>query len=475
MNPVHLTLEQAAERLQCSVRTLRRWIAAGTLRASRLPGGGYRIAEDDVNRLLDPEARPMPETTPTNPEPSAEGALLPLPGGGITSPRGFVAGAAYAGIKTFAKDKMDLGILLSERPCVSAGTYTLNKFVSPSVTLTRQLIDGGRVRGVFVSSGIANAGVGEQGMVDAQEAVALAAEHVGASADELVIGTTGVIGVELPMALIRSGMPNIALSPEGGDGFARAIMTTDRVPKSVALSVALGGETVTLGGCTKGSGMIHPNMATMLAYVTTDAAVDAGFLRSALKAAVDETFNMVTVDGDTSTNDMVVVLANGAAGNRPIAADSPDAPAFAAALQELCTLLSRELVKDAEGSSKIFSVRVDGAASNEDARLAARAVAGSSLVKSAIHGNDPNWGRVVAAAGYSGAELDVSKVSFRINQVVIMEAGTPISFHREAVIAIMNNPEVSLTLDLGLGEGAATAWGCELTEEYVQFNSAYTT
>jgi glutamate N-acetyltransferase/amino-acid N-acetyltransferase len=457
------------------VRTLRRWIAAGTLRASRLPGGGYRIAEDDVNRLLDPEASPMSETTSSVPQPPAEGGLQPLPGGGVTSPQGFVAGAAYAGIKTFAKDKMDLGILLSERPCVSAGTYTLNKFVSPSVTLTRQLVDAGNVRGVFVSSGIANAGVGEQGMVDAQEAVALAAEHVSAGADELVIGTTGVIGVEMPMALIRSGIPNISLSQDGGAGFARAIMTTDRVPKSVALSLVLGGKTVTLGGCTKGSGMIHPNMATMLAYVTTDAAVDAGFLRSALKAAVDETFNMVTVDGDTSTNDMVVVLANGAAGNAPITAGSADAGAFAAALEELCTLLSRELVKDAEGSSKIFSVRVEGAASSEDARRAARAVAASSLVKSAIHGNDPNWGRVVAAAGYSGAELDVSKVSFRINQVVIMEAGTPISFHREAVISIMNNPEVALTLDLGLGEGSATAWGCELTEEYVQFNSAYTT
>ncbi|MEK9659246.1 MAG: bifunctional glutamate N-acetyltransferase/amino-acid acetyltransferase ArgJ [Chloroflexota bacterium] len=476
MNPVYLTLEQAADRLQCSVRTLRRWIAADKLRAARLPGGGYRIAEEDVDQLLAPEAQhAMTAPSPTHHQAGDDGPHHLLPGGGVTSPKGFVAGAAYAGIKTFAKDKMDLGILLSERPCVCAGTYTLNKFISPSVTLTRQLVDKGNVRGVFVSSGIANAGVGEQGMVDAQEAVALAAEHVDAKDDELVIGTTGVIGVEMPMALIRSGIPNITLSREGGNGFARAIMTTDRVPKSVALSLTLGGKTVTLGGCTKGSGMIHPNMATMLGYITTDAAVDRAFLRSALKAAVDETFNMVTVDGDTSTNDMVVVLANGAADNKPIKSGSADAGAFAAALHELCTLLSRELVKDAEGSSKIFSVRVEGAASDEDARRAARAVAASSLVKSAIHGNDPNWGRVVAAAGYSGAELDVSKVSFRINQVVIMEAGTPISFHREAVIAIMNNPEVALTLDLGLGEGAATAWGCELTEEYVQFNSAYTT
>ena len=203
--------------------------------------------------------------------------------------------------------------------------------------------------------------------------------------------------------------------------------------------------------------------------------IDAAFFKSALSEVVDETFNMVTIDGDTSTNDMVIALANGAAGNPTVSAGSTDAEAFTQALHDVCSHLSRELVRDAEGSAKIFSVKVEGAATVKDARLAARAVASSSLVKSAIHGNDPNWGRVVAAAGYSGADLDVSKVSFLINNVVIMEAGTPISFHREAVIAIMKEPEVRLTLHLGLGEGTATAWGCELTEEYVRFNSAYTT
>jgi glutamate N-acetyltransferase/amino-acid N-acetyltransferase len=396
-------------------------------------------------------------------------------GGSVTSPRGFKAGAAYAGIKTYAIDKRDVGILVSEAACVTAGVYTTNKFVSPSVTLTRDRVSAGNVRALFVSSGIANTGVGEQGLIDAIEAIALAADHIGVPAEEMAIGTTGVIGVELPMALIRSGIPNIELTEDGGNVFARSIMTTDRVAKSVAIELEIGGKTITIGGCAKGSGMIHPNMATMLAYVTTDAAVERDYLKSVLHDVVDDTFNMVTIDGDMSTNDTVMLFANGMAGNAPIAAGTPEAAGFFLALFSVMEYLSREMVKDAEGSSKIFSVRVDGARTREDARLAARAIASSSLVKSAIHGNDPNWGRVIAAAGYSGADIDVSKVRFEINDVVIMDAGTPISFHREAVIAIMNNPEVNLAVNLGLGDGTATAWGCELTEAYVQFNSAYTT
>ena len=399
-----------------------------------------------------------------------------LEDGLVTSPKRFIAGGSYVGLKTYAPDKMDVGLLLSELPCRTAGVYTTNRFVSPSVTLTRQNVNAGKVRGVFVTSGIANAGVGEQGMTDIRECLELAADHLGVGADELGAGTTGVIGVELPMALIRGGMSGITVNRDGGAAFARAIMTTDRVPKSAAVSFTCAdGETVTIGGCVKGSGMIHPNMATMLAFLTTDAAVDGAFLDAALRNCADDTFNMVTIDGDTSTNDMVLLLANGAAGNAEINEGSPDAEAFGAALYALCSHLSRELVRDAEGSSKIFSVRVTGAASKTDARLAARAIAASLLVKSAIHGNDPNWGRVVCAAGYSGADLDVSKVSFFINDVAIMEGGTPIPFHRESVIAIMSREEVALTVTLGMGEHEATAWGCELTEEYVVFNSAYTT
>jgi glutamate N-acetyltransferase/amino-acid N-acetyltransferase len=398
-----------------------------------------------------------------------------IEGGTVTSPKGFKAGAAYASIKTYAKDKWDIGILVSDKPCVTVGVYTLNKFVSPSVILTQERVAGGRVRSVFVSSGIANTGVGEQGMVDAKESVDLAAKHVGCDPEEMAIGTTGIIGVELPMALIRAGIPSIELSDRGGDAFARAILTTDRVPKSAAVRIHCGGKAVTIAGCAKGSGMIHPNMATMLSYLTTDAVVDQAFLEAILKDTADDTFNMVTIDGDMSTNDTVMLMANGEAGNKAIQAGTPDAEAFAQAFRALCDYLTKELVRDAEGSSKIFSVRVEGAKSKTDARLAARAVAASSLVKSAIHGNDPNWGRVVAAVGYSGADVLVEKVSFSINDITIMEAGTPIAFHRDAVISIMNNPEVALTVKLGLGGGNAGAWGCELTEEYVQFNSAYTT
>ena len=398
-----------------------------------------------------------------------------VPDGSVTTPKGFVAGSAYAGIKTYAKDKWDLGILLSEKACATVGVYTQNKFVSPSVTLSRQNVDAGAVRGLVVSSGIANTGVGAQGMADAKETVAIAAAHAGLEPGEMIIGTTGVIGVELPMALIRSGIPNIEVGRDGGERFARAILTTDRVPKSAAVRFELGGKTVTIGGCAKGSGMIHPNMATMLVYLTTDASVERDVLSAALTDVVDDTFNMVDIDGDVSTNDMVVLFANGEAGNKPAVAGSAEARALTEALAVLCRFLCVELMRDAEGSSKIFTVRVEGARTREDARLAARAVASSTLVKAAIHGSDPNWGRAIAAVGYSGAEVDVDKVSFFINDVAIMEAGTPISFHREAVIAIMNNPEVSLTVKLGIGDGAATAWGCELTEEYVQFNSAYTT
>ena len=398
-----------------------------------------------------------------------------VPDGSVTTPKGFVAGSAYAGIKTYAKDKWDLGILLSEKACATVGVYTQNKFVSQSVTLSRQNVDAGAVRGLVVSSGIANTGVGAQGMADAKETVAIAAAHAGLEPGEMIIGTTGVIGVELPMALIRSGIPNIEVGRDGGERFARAILTTDRAPKSAAVRFELGGKTVTIGGCAKGSGMIHPNMATMLVYLTTDASVERDVLSAALTDVVEDTFNMVDIDGDVSTNDMVVLFANGEAGNKPAVAGSAEARALTEALAVLCRFLCVELMRDAEGSSKIFTVRVEGARTREDARLAARAVASSTLVKAAIHGSDPNWGRAIAAVGYSGAEVDVDKVSFFINDVAIMEAGTPISFHREAVIAIMNNPEVSLTVKLGIGDGAATAWGCELTEEYVQFNSAYTT
>ena len=397
-----------------------------------------------------------------------------IDGGSVTTPRGFSAGAVYAGVKTYAEDKLDVGILLADAPAAAAGVFTLNRVKSKSVVLTQERMEAGRVRAVVVVSGIANAVV-EAGMRDAVETTALAARRAGVEPEEMAICTTGLIGVELPMGLVRAGIARVELSQHGGDDFARSIMTTDRGPKSAAVRVEVGGAPVTIGGCVKGAGMIHPHMATMLGFLTTDAVVEPGFLNQALAHAVDDTFNMVTVDGDGSTNDTVLLLANGQAGNAPLSADSPDAAAFAEGLRAVADHLCKALVRDAEGSQRIFSVNVQGARSREDARAVARAVASSSLVKSAIHGSDPNWGRVLAAAGRAGAEIVEEQVTFYINDVCIMDEGLPISFHKDAVVAMMKQPEVTLTLNLGLGEAAAAAWGCELSEEYVTFNSAYTT
>ena len=396
-------------------------------------------------------------------------------GGNVTAPKRFLAGAAYAGMKTYREDKLDLGILMSQDPCTSAGMFTTNQIKSPSLVLTRETLKKGKARAVVVNSGIANACVGEQGMRDAQETVAVVAKHLELQPDEVLICSTGIIGVELPMALIRAAVPKIQLSPDGGHDLARAILTTDNHPKETAVSFKVDGKTVTIGGVIKGSGMIHPNMATMLVFITTDAAVEQGFLAHSLKAAVDETFNMATVDGDTSTNDTVLLFANGAAGTAPIDAASPAAADFQDALHRVCTHLTREMMRDAEGGQKIFSVTVRGARSREDAGKAARTVAGSSLVKTAVHGNDPNWGRVVAALGRSGATVVGEKIALYINDVCILEEGRPIPFFKDAIIAMMNNPEVSFGIHLNMGNGEATAWGCDLSEEYVTFNSAYTT
>ncbi|MBI2872085.1 MAG: bifunctional glutamate N-acetyltransferase/amino-acid acetyltransferase ArgJ [Chloroflexi bacterium] len=398
-----------------------------------------------------------------------------IPGGSVTSPSGFVAGATFAGLKTYGEHKLDLGLLMSQQPCVAAGTFTTNAVKSASVVLTSDHVAKGQVRAVVANSGIANACVGEQGLRDAQETVGLAARHLGLKDNEVAICSTGIIGVELPMALIRAGIPKVQLSAEGGLPFARSIMTTDSRPKEAALTVEIDGKTVTIGGCVKGSGMIHPNMATMLAFLTTDAAVTPALLRSMLKEAVNSSFNMVSVDRDTSTNDTVLLFANGACGLPPISGGSKAAAILGQAVTEMCSYLAKEIVRDAEGSRKVFEVRVEGARTLEDARKAARSIASSSLVKTAVHGNDPNWGRIVCALGYSGAEVDEKRVGLYINEVCLMENGMPIPFFKDAVIAIMRNPEVSFGIRLNLGDATATAWGCELTEEYVTFNSAYTT
>ena len=373
---------------------------------------------------------------------------------------------------------LDLAILLSERPAAVAATFTTNAVVSPSVTLSRERVRGGQARAVVANSGCANCCVGEQGLEDAAEMAALAAAHAGVAPEEMLVCSTGVIGVELPMALIRQNVGGIELSAEGGAAFARAIMTTDTRPKECAVSLhsaGAGGRTITVGGAAKGVGMIHPNMATMLCFIATDAPVDGAFLQESLSEAVDASFNMIDVDGDQSTNDSVLLLANGAAGGPEIGPDSIDAAPFKEALAGVCIELAKELVRDAEGAQRLMEVVVAGATSLDDARAAAREIAGSMLVKAMLHGRDPNWGRMMMALGKSGAELVESRIDMFINEIQIVHEGKAISFFKDAVVSAMGASEVSLGIDLNLGSSTATAWGCDLTEEYVIFNSAYTT
>ena len=395
--------------------------------------------------------------------------------GTVTSPQGYVAGGVYAGLKSQGDEVADLGILMSQRPASVAATFSTSRIVSPSVTVSRQRVAGGSARGVVANSGCANCAVGEQGITDALEMARLAADHVGVDPGEMLVASTGIIGVELPMALIRKGIPGLELTAEGGEAFARSIMTTDSRLKRAAVAFEADGVRYHIGGVAKGVGMIHPDMATMLCFLTTDADVDRGFLQSALSQSIDVSFNMIDVDGDQSTNDTVLLFSNGAAGGSQFSGASESAGLFRDALERLSVHLAKELVRDGEGAERIFAVTVEGAASVADARLAAREIASSNLVKAMVHGRDPNWGRIMMALGHSGAEVEEPKIDIFINDIHIVHEGKAISYFTEAVVGGMNVPEVRFKVTLGIGESSATAWGCDLTEEYVTFNSAYST
>ncbi len=403
-----------------------------------------------------------------------EAPLSDVPDGAITTPQGFLAGATHAGIKDPAPDRLDLALLSSERPCAAAGVFTQNAFRGPPVLITeRHLADGG-ARAIIANSGISNSLYGDEGMRFAEQMAELAAAQLGVAADEVVVASTGVTGWRLPIERIRDSLPNITLARDGGDSFARAIMTTDTVPKQAAVRFEWNGATYAVGGCAKGSGMIHPNMATMLAYLTTDAPVGPAVIRPLLKDAVDESFNMLSIDGDTSPNDMVVLLANGAAGGETIGGGHPALPLLRAALRHAAVALTRQLARDGEGAGKLLVVRVDGAASVEDARRAARTIVLSPLVKTAVYGNDPNWGRVLVALGYSGARVRERDVSLAIQDVEVFRGGA-LPFDAAALSASLAREEVRVHLDLGAGDATATAYGCDLTPEYVRINSEYTT
>lgn len=386
-----------------------------------------------------------------------------------------MAGAVYAGIKTMGDDLLDLGILYSGSPCVGAGVFTSNKVKAAPVLLCQGKIAHRSASAVVVNAGCANACTGEQGLADAQETAALAARKVGVPPEEVLVASTGVIGVPLPMDRIRRAIPQISLARDGGHRLIRAMMTTDTFPKEIALSLRIGGKMVTIGGVAKGAGMIYPNMATLLCLITTDAALDAGFARTSLRRAVGDSFNMIAVDGDTSTNDTVLLLANGLAGNQPLKAGTPDAKLFEGALREVCIHLAKCIARDGEGATRLIEVEVAGAATKKDARLAARTVVNSPLVKAAVHGSDPNWGRIVAAVGRSGAEVDQSRIDLYLGELCLLKAGSPVAFSHEEARRLLSSDEVHVTVRLNLGRGRAIAWGCDLSEQYVVINSAYAT
>lgn len=401
--------------------------------------------------------------------------LETIAGGTVTSPRGFDAGAVYAGIKTAGEGKLDLGILASERPCTAAGVFTKSTVPGAPVIVSRRHLADGRVRGIVVNAGCANVATGEQGIADAVEMATIAGKQVGTDPHHFIVASTGVIGQLLPMDKIRAGLPRITLSPDGGEALSRAIMTTDTRPKRIAIAFSVDGTRYTVGGIAKGAAMIHPDMATMFGFITTDAAMEREFVDHALRAAVDTSFNMISIDNDTSTSDTVALLANGAAGGPLLGAHHHAAPLLREAVATVARYLAREIARDGEGATKLIEVRITGAAGHAQARAAARTVTASPLVKAAVYGNDPNWGRIMMAVGRAGAAVNMDKLRVTIGDVVMYADGRPLPVSEEAAKAALAGPEVILAADLGAGDATATAWGCDLTEEYVRLNADYTT
>jgi glutamate N-acetyltransferase/amino-acid N-acetyltransferase len=397
-----------------------------------------------------------------------------IAGGGATTPLGFVAGATYAGIKTLGASPLDLGVLASERPAAVAAMFTRSTVRGAAVEVSQRHARAGRARGVVVNSGISNVATGERGLRDAEAMCEGAAAVVGCRPAEMLVGSTGVIGQRLPIERIVAGLGRMGLSREGGDAFARAIMTTDTHPKTLAVRFRAGGRPYHIGAVAKGSGMIHPDMATMFCFVTTDVPVAATALRRMFRSAVDDSLNMMSVDGDTSTSDTVAIFANGAGGGPAIAPGTPAGTAFERALRYVCTEMARMLARDGEGAEKLIEVRVSGAATVTEARAAARTITASPLVKAAVHGNDPNWGRLLMAVGRSGARVDLDRARVRIGGVQVYRGGI-VRFHAAKASAELAREEVVLSVDLGAGDAAATAWGCDLTDAYVHINSDYTT
>jgi glutamate N-acetyltransferase/amino-acid N-acetyltransferase len=390
--------------------------------------------------------------------------------GDCTSPAGYRAAGVHCGLK---KSNLDLALVVSDRPASAAGVYTTNVVKAAPVLYSQRITAAGAARAVVCNAGNANACTGEQGLRDTQETAALVAEELGLVSNQVIVASTGVIGVPLDMEKLRAGIPRVVadLGP-AGDAAARAIMTTDNFPKTCAARFRVGDAVVTIGGMTKGAGMIQPNMATTLCFVTTDAQVAPDVLQAALRIAVDNSYNAITVDGDTSTNDSVIVLANGASGAR-IEVGTPEHDQFRDALSSVLLELAKMIVRDAEGGTKLMAIQVEGARDDEEAKRAAFTIANSPLVKTAFYGCQANWGRIIAAAGRAGVAMNESKCGIWFNDVRVVRDGLAVGRDLKAAEAEMRKPEVTVKVDLGVGSGTALVWTSDLTEEYIRINGSY--
>lgn len=401
-----------------------------------------------------------------------------VPDGSVTTPQGFKAGGLHCGLKKTTRH--DLGAIVCEVPAAAAGVYTTNVFQAAPIHVTRESIGAsGKLRAVIVNSGNANACTGKQGEADAYEMRSAFAEAIGVPSEQVAVASTGVIGELLKMDRVRGGIAELparlGTSYDAADDFCQAILTTDLVKKEVCVSVVIDGKTVHIAGASKGSGMIHPNMATMLGFVTTDAAIGSEELHKLLRQVTDLTFNMITVDGDTSTNDMLVAMASGFAGNDELNASHPDYAAFAEGLRYVCEVLAKAIARDGEGATKLVEVQVRGAESDASAQAIAKTVIGSSLVKSAVFGADANWGRIIAAVGRAGVPVNPETVDIALGDIVTLTQSRPVAFDEEAALVYLKGDTVVIYVDLHMGEGSATAWGCDLTYDYVRINAAYRT
>lgn len=391
----------------------------------------------------------------------------------VTAPRGFRAGGTASGIKADSGVK-DLALLICDVPCVATGTFTTSKTCAAPVQVCQTRLQSGQAQAIIVNSGNANCATGEVGLRNAYRMTTLVASKFGLPEELVLCSSTGIIGRQLPMDKIAAGVMAIEVSEYGGLTFSEAIMTTDTRPKRIALEFEIEGRTVRLGAATKGVGMIYPNMATMLCYLTTDATLETAWLRKELQAAVDDSFNMIAVDGDMSTNDTCILLANGLAGTTALNDAHPEAETFREALRYATRYLAIEQVRDGEGAKKLMTVHVRGARDKADAVRAARAITTSPIWKCALAGGDPNWGRISSTLGASGCDLDRDTYDIFVGEVQLMQAGLAADYDQDAAKSAMAGTEVTITMDLHLGNGEATAWGCDLTYGYIDENSLYT-